>query len=153
MYQILDFPPINCKYKQVKNNVYIFDRIRKKYVLLTPEEWVRQHLIHFLIDVKQYPATLIKLESGLRYNRLRKRADVLVFNRKGRHLLIIECKSAEHKLNSADLAQLSSYGSSLKPAYLGLTNGLRHMFWKVDYETSSTERIEGFPFFGDLTDQ
>ena len=150
MYQILDFPSINCKYKQVNNNVYIFDRIRKKYVFLTPEEWVRQHLVHFLIDERKFPAPLIKLESGLRYNKLMKRADVMVFNRNGGHLLIIECKSAEHKLNQADLAQLSTYGNSLKPSYIGLTNGLRHMFWKVNYALNTTEKIEGFPFFNDL---
>jgi hypothetical protein len=153
MYQILDFPPINCKYKQVKNNVYIFDRIRKKYVFLSPEEWVRQHLIHFLIDDRKFPGALIKIESGLRYNELLKRSDVIVFDRNGNRLLIIECKSAEHKLNANDMGQLSAYGNSLKPAYLGLSNGLIHMFWKVDYKLNTTEKIRGFPFFDELAEK
>ncbi len=151
MDRALDFPLINCKYKQVNNNVYIFDRIRKKYVFLTPEEWVRQHLIHFLIDNKNFPASLIKIESGLRYNRLKKRTDVLIYDRLGQAMLIIECKSAEHKLSSPDLRQVSAYGAALKPSFLGVTNGLTHYFWKVDYNLKTTSRIYGFPSFEDLS--
>ncbi len=151
MYKTLDFPAINSKYKQVNNNVYIFDRIRKKYVFLSPEEWVRQHLIHYLTEFKNFPVSLIKIESGLRYNRLLKRTDVLIYDRHGKPLLIIECKSADHKLNHPDLRQVSAYGASLKPSFIGLTNGLIHFFWKVDYGLKITTRINGFPAYDELT--
>ncbi len=150
MYKALNFPPISCKYKQVKNNVYIFDRIRKKYVFLSPEEWVRQHLINFLIEVKKFPSSLIKVESGLKYNRLRKRTDVLVFDREGSPLLVIECKSADHALKAPDLSQVSMYGASLQPSFLGLTNGLNHFFWKMDYSRHSVIPLQGFPSFDEL---
>jgi len=150
MFANLDFPPINCKYKKVNNNVYLFDRIRKKYVLLTPEEWVRQHLVHFIIDYKHYPSSLIRIESGIRYNRLLKRTDVLVYDRKGESLIIFECKSADHSLVQADLMQVSTYGASKKPAFLGLTNGLKHFIWRMDYTKNKTQKINGFPGYEEL---
>jgi hypothetical protein len=150
MYPTLDFPPISCKYKQVNNNVYIFDRVRKKFILLTPEEWVRQHLMGFLIDCKKYPASLLRIESGLRYNRMLKRTDLTVYDRNGHPLIIFECKSAEHNLDQPDLLQLSVYGKSLKPYFLGLTNGLRHFIWKMNYKENISSRVHGFPEYGEL---
>jgi hypothetical protein len=150
MFANLDFPPISCKYKEVNNNVYLFDRIRKKYVLLTPEEWVRQHLVHFIIDNKHYPASLIRIERGIRYNRLLKRTDVLVHDRKGKPLIVFECKSAEHNLAQADLAQVTTYGASKKPAFIALTNGLKHFIWKVDYVNHKTRILDGFPDYEEL---
>lgn len=150
MYPELDFPPISCKYKQAGNKVCIFDRIRKKFVVLTPEEWVRQHLVDFLLQHKNFPPSLLKIESGMKYNRLRKRSDVLAYDRNGSPLIIIECKSSGHKLTHPDLAQVSAYGASLKPRFLGLTNGMRHYFWKVNYESKTADPVRGFPSFDEL---
>jgi hypothetical protein len=82
----LNLPSFGLKIKEENGIYYIFDQIRKKYLVLTPEEWVRQHLIHFLIEVKKYPGSLMKLEGGLKLNNLQKRSDILLFNKNGKKI-------------------------------------------------------------------
>ena len=89
----LNLPDFDYKLKKAEGKVWIFDVIRKKYLVLTPEEWVRQHVVHFLITHKKYPKALIKLEGGLNYNQLQKRSDIVVFDREGKPWMIMECKA------------------------------------------------------------
>ena len=89
----LNLPPCEYIYKEMDGKLYFFNPFRKKYLLLTPEEWVRQHFVQFLINQYQYPKSLIKLESGLQYNQLSKRSDILVCDRYGKVFLLVDCKS------------------------------------------------------------
>ena len=117
----------------------------KKSVRLTPEEWVRQHLIRYLIDYKHYPKAMIKVESGLKYNRLLKRSDVLVFGLDGSPFMVIECKSPELKLNEKVIHQVAAYSKSLRVKYIGVSNGLKHYCWAIDQDRESTQNLDDFP--------
>ncbi|MTI20922.1 type I restriction enzyme HsdR N-terminal domain-containing protein [Fulvivirga sp. RKSG066] len=122
----LNLPNIDCNIRKKAANVEIFDIIRKKYIVLTPEEWVRQHFIHYLIHHLNYPKSLFKVESGLNYNRLSKRSDILVYNNAMEPELLVECKAYNVKINQKGFDQLSIYNSKIKARYLVLTNGLSH---------------------------
>ena len=102
---------------------FIFDSLRKKLLALTPEEWVRQHWINFLIDHQGYPKGLISLEKGLKYNQLQKRTDLVVFDREGHPYLLIECKAPEVELSQKVLQQALAYRSTLLTPYIILSNG------------------------------
>jgi hypothetical protein len=145
----LNLPSYDPKVKTIDDKVKIFDPIRKKYVVLTPEEWVRQHFLHFLINYHEYPGALIKVESGLDYNKRMKRSDIIIYNRKGGVFLIVECKAPDMKINRKCLEQAGIYGKSLKPEYLCITNGLQHYFWKMDYEIGKSVQIEDVPYMND----
>jgi len=122
----LNLPQINCNIRKNGANVEIFDIIRKKYIVLTPEEWVRQHFVHYLIDELKYPKSLFRIESGLNYNKLQKRSDILVYNREMEPLLLVECKSYKVPITQAGFNQIGLYNSKIKAKYLVLTNGLKH---------------------------
>ena len=141
----LNLPPYDPKVKTIDDKVRIFDPLRKKYIVLTPEEWVRQHFIHFLINYHGYPGALIKVESGLDYNKRLKRSDIIIYNRQGGVFLIVECKAPDRKINWKSLEQAGVYGKSLKPQYLCITNGLQHYFWKMDYKKRKAVQIENVP--------
>ncbi len=132
--QVLNFPTYKFKLKSSENKQYIFDVIRKKYVVLTPEEWVRQHTIVFLTDEKKYPKSLIAIEKQLEVNKLKKRTDILVFNTNGQPELIVECKAPTIKLTQASFDQIARYNLKLEANYLVVTNGLQHYFCKLDYQ-------------------
>ncbi|MDA9555680.1 type I restriction enzyme HsdR N-terminal domain-containing protein, partial [Pelobium sp.] len=89
----LNLPPYPFKLTIQEDVTYIFDELRKKKLVLTPEEWVRQHFIQFLIQQKRYPKSLIKLEGGLKLNQLQKRTDILIFNKEGKADILVECKA------------------------------------------------------------
>ena len=110
---------------------YIFDPMRKKYVALTPEEWVRQHILHYLTENLSYPKSLIAVERGLKVNDLQKRFDVLVFDQKGTPKMIVECKAPDEVLNENVLEQIISYNLSLKVRYLWVTNGRLNFCWRL----------------------
>ena len=106
---------------------YVFDRIRKKKVILTPEEWVRQSIINHLITNLSYPEGLISTESLLKYNNLNKRSDILVKSRNGiDNYLLIECKSFKMRLNESHLSQVSVYNNVYSSKYMMITNGMDH---------------------------
>ena len=132
--QALNFPTYTFKLKSSENKQYIFDVIRKKYVVLTPEEWVRQHAVNFLIHEKKYPPSLIAVEKQLLVNNLKKRFDILIFNRKGFPELIVECKSPTTKIKQDAFDQIARYNLKLNAKFLIVTNGLQHYFCKLDYE-------------------
>ena len=143
----LIFPPVEFRSKNIDGKTAIFDIIRKKFIILTPEELVRQHLIHYLINQMQYPRSLISVEDGMRVNKMIKRSDVVVYNKKGEVFLAIECKSEKVKLTQKSMDQLSVYNQHYKATYLALTNGLDVFISKIDYDLKKVEFIEGFPVF------
>ena len=126
----------------------MFDSIRKTYVLLTPEEWVRQHVIHFLIEEKKYPAGLIEVEKQITLFNTTKRVDVLVRDKNLKPLLLIECKAAEVALKQNEVNQLARYQITLQAPYCVLTNGLNHVVMKL--ENGSVFFLEELPTYTDI---
>ena len=124
----LNLPAIAPQLTREGEKVFIFDVLRKKNILLTPEEWVRQHWIHFLITSQGFPKGLVTSERGLTYNGLQKRTDLLVFDRNGLPYFLIECKSPEIQINQKVLSQAIAYNQTLKCPFIALSNGERHVF-------------------------
>ena len=127
----LNLPPGNFKIDKKNGKTVILDPIRKKYLVLTPEEWVRQHFIQFLVQHHQYPTGLISLEAGLKYNGMPRRSDIVVYNQQGKPHLLVECKAPQVALQNkgpwqSALAQVAAYNELLMAPYIILTNGLRH---------------------------
>ena len=110
---------------------FIFDEVRKKFVLLTPEEWVRQHILHYLIYDKNFSKSLIAVERGIELNGLQKRFDVVVFANDGKPKIIIACKAPEEKLDEKVFAQIARYNLSLNVDYLWVTNGEKNFCCKL----------------------
>ncbi|MGV6844615.1 MAG: type I restriction enzyme HsdR N-terminal domain-containing protein [Lutibacter sp.] len=145
--QKLNLPTYKFKIKSKENNYLIFDIIRKKYVFLTPEEWVRQHIIHYLIENKNYPSSLIAIEKKLLINHLTKRTDILVFNTLGKPDIIVECKAPNIKINQNTFDQIARYNLKLNANYLMVTNGLEHYFCKMDFKNECYIFIKELPNF------
>lgn len=141
----LNLPAYDYKLKKADGKVWIFDGIRKKFVVLTPEEWVRQHFVHYLIYELSYPKALIKIEGGLHYNQLAKRSDIVVFNRAGNSWMIVECKAPEIELNQQVAQQVSVYNSTLKASYVVITNGLRHLCFEMTGGIKSLSELPEYP--------
>lgn len=148
--QQLNFP--SYKFKVINNNdkPYIFDVVRKKYVALLPEEWVRQHLLHYFIENKQFPKGLIKVEQYIKVNNMKRFTDVSVFNKAGKPVLIAECKSYKIEINRYTFEQIATYGATLQPQYFVLTNGLRHFVYRLDWENAAFEFLKDVPFYKEL---
>lgn len=145
--QVLNLPPYQFKVKQEGVRAHIFDVIRKKYVVLTPEEWVRQNFLQYLIQDKKFPASLIAVEAGLKYNQLQKRMDVLVYNRQGTPHLMVECKAPEVKITQDTFDQIARYNMAFKVKYLVVTNGLNHFCCQMDYTQNTFQYLEQIPVF------
>jgi len=143
----LNLPPYQFKIKQQGLRTQIFDSIRKKYVVLTPEEWVRQNFLQFLIQQKNYPASLIAVEAGLKYNQLQKRMDVLVYDKQGTPHLMVECKAPEVKINQDVFDQIARYNMVFKVKYLVVTNGMHHFCCLMDYTNNAYQYLEQIPVF------
>ena len=143
--QALNFPTYQFRIKSSENTNYIFDIIRKKYVVLTPEEWVRQHTVHFLINEKNFPKSLIAVEKQLKVNKLVKRFDVLVFNKEGLPEIIVECKSPNIKISQDTFDQIARYNLKLNANKLVVTNGIQHYFCKLDHEEQQYIFLEEIP--------
>jgi len=145
----LNLPQYPIRIKEEGGVKYIFDAIRKKYLKLLPEEWVRQNFIQFLIHEKNYPTGLIEIEKGLRLNELQKRVDVLIY--KGANpILLIECKAPKVKINQEVFEQIARYNKALKVPYLAVTNGLEHYCAKIDFKENSFEFLEEIPNYSEL---
>ncbi|TDE27204.1 type I restriction enzyme HsdR N-terminal domain-containing protein [Flavobacterium ranwuense] len=143
--QKLNFQLYNFRFKNSENKVSIFDEIRKKFIILTPEEWVRQHVVQFLLEEKKYPKSLINVEKVLKVNGLRKRYDVVVFNSDGSIFILIECKAPEVKIAQATFDQIARYNMTMKSEFLMVTNGLNHYFCQMDFENEKYVFLENLP--------
>jgi len=143
---VLNLPEFDVKLKKSEGKVWIFDGIRKKYLVLTPEEWVRQHLIHYFMDQLNYPKSLIRIEQGLKYNQLQKRSDIIVFDRNGNPWMIVECKAPDVKLNQSSVQQVAVYNSSIKAKYVAVSNGMKHVCYELT--GSNIVLLKNFPKYG-----
>jgi hypothetical protein len=146
--QRLNLPPYDVNLRKMDGKIHIFDPIRKKFLVLTPEEWVRQHFIQFLIHYKNYPASLIKAESGLKYHERKKRTDLTVFNRKMEPLLLIECKAPDVKISNNTFSQITNYYSQFQAKYMIITNGMEHYCFRPNAKELVFEKE--IPDFSDL---
>jgi hypothetical protein len=147
--QQLNLPTYQFKIKSSENKQLIFDNIRKNYVVLTPEEWVRQNFVAYLISEKNYPISLIAVEKQLTVNKLKKRFDILIFNTDGTPKIIVECKAPSIKTNQNTFDQIARYNLKLNAEILIVTNGIEHFYCKIDSENekySFLKDIEGFTF-------
>ena len=125
----------------------IFDPVRKKYVYLTKEEWVRQNIIQFLIKEKFYPLSLIRVEFNLKFNTLSKRADIVCFDNNGSVMLLVECKSPEIQLNQNVFDQIAIYNLSFKSKFLLVTNGLNYFCCEMNYSLKKYSFLSEIPSF------
>jgi hypothetical protein len=145
--QQLNFPTYSFRFKNSENKVSIFDSIRKKFILLTPEEWVRQHVVEFLLVENKYPKSLINVEKIVKVNGMNKRYDIVVFNPDGSIFLLIECKAPEIKIDQKTFDQIARYNLSLNAQYLMVTNGLNHYFCQMDFENEKYTFLKELPEF------
>ena len=145
--QQLNFPKYSFRFKNSENKDSIFDEIRKKFMLLTPEEWVRQHVVHFLIYEKKYPKSYINVEKIVKINGMNKRYDVVVFNKDGSIFLLIECKAPKIAIDQKTFDQIARYNLILNANYLMVTNGLNHYFCQMDFEKEQYSFLKELPDF------
>lgn len=143
----LNLPSFDVKVKKSGGKVFIFDSVRKKYVALTPEEWVRQHVIQYLIGHRFYPKALFRIEGSLNYNQLQKRSDILIYGRSGKPWMLIECKSSTIKLTQRAFNQAAIYNMTIGARYVAISNGMAHFCCLAPGAGVAPEFLEEFPDF------
>ncbi len=141
----IEYPPFQPKIKTEDAKEFIFDAVRKRWVVLTPEEWVRQNFLQYLIQIKKYPTSLIAVEKAIKLGELKKRFDVVVYDRNSKPWMIVECKEMDVTLNKAVLDQVLRYNISLNVPYLVITNGSYCMAMQLD-----ANRMEALDTLPDL---
>ncbi|WP_395047000.1 type I restriction enzyme HsdR N-terminal domain-containing protein [Flavobacterium sp.] len=149
--QKLNFPTYTFRFKNSENKVFIFDEIRKKFVILTPEEWVRQNVVRFLLEEKKYPKSYINVEKLIKIGGLSKRYDIVVFEPNGKIFLLIECKAPEVPISQNTFDQIARYNMVLEAEYLMVTNGLNHYFCQMDFENEKYLFLKELPEFQIIT--
>ncbi|MCP9201118.1 type I restriction enzyme HsdR N-terminal domain-containing protein [Gramella sp. GC03-9] len=143
--QKLNFPSYSFRFKNSQNKIAVFDDLRKKFIILTPEEWVRQHCVKFLKEEKKYPYSLINVEKQLKLAGLTKRYDIVVFEPDGKIKIVVECKAPSVKITQDTFDQIARYNMSLQAEFLMVTNGLQHFFCKLDYENETYIFLKELP--------
>jgi len=143
----LNFPEYQFRFKSNENKRLIFDVIRKKFLVLTPEEYVRQHTIQFLISEKKYPVSHINVEKQLKLHDTTKRYDIVVYNRDGSIRLIVECKAPSVNITQDTFDQIARYNFVLQAEYLVVTNGLEHYFCSMDQENEQYVFLKELPMY------
>jgi len=145
--QKLQFPTYSFRFKNSENKVAIFDEIRKKFIILTPEEWVRQHVVQYLLQDKKYPKSYINVEKLIKFNDLSKRYDIIVYQPNGEIYLLIECKAPEVTITQQTFDQIARYNLVLNAKYLMVSNGLNHYFCQMDFENEKYVFLKELPEF------
>ena len=143
--QKLNLPIYSIKLKKDKNKTFVFDPIRKKYIILTPEEWVRQNFIQFLIVEKKYPTSLMAVEMGIDLLNTKKRCDIVLYNTKGLPHMIVECKAPSTKISQDTFDQIARYNMSLKTDLLIVTNGIQHYICMMDHQNQRYHFLKDIP--------
>ncbi|MGA1227319.1 MAG: type I restriction enzyme HsdR N-terminal domain-containing protein [Tamlana sp.] len=143
--QNLNFPTYSFRFKNSENKISIFDSIRKKFVVLQPEEWVRQHCVQFLLNEKKIPKSLINVEKELTINSLKKRYDIVVFNKDGSIHLIVECKAPYITIKQDAFDQIAQYNLKLNATFLMVTNGLNHYYCQMDFKNECYQFLLDIP--------
>ncbi len=142
----LNFPAYDFRFRASGEKTAVFDEIRRKFIILTPEEWVRQHVVRFLLEEKKYPKSLINVEKLLKINGRVKRYDIVVFNPDGSIFILVECKAPEIKIAQTTFDQIARYNMTMQSEFLMVTNGQNHYFCKMDYEN------ERYAFLSEIPD-
>lgn len=143
----LSFPDYRFRIKNKENKTHIFDPIRKKFVVITPEEWVRQHTLQFLMVEHQYPVSHINVEKELVINSLRKRYDIVIYNPNGDIEVLVECKAPKVRINQDTFDQIARYNMTLNANYLMVTNGLNHYYCTVDHVNETYTYLPQLPSY------
>ena len=146
----LNLPAYPFKITRKEDQLYIFDEIRKKHLVLTPEEWVRQHFIQFLVLERKFPKSLIQIEGGLILNKLQKRTDIVIYNTNGERIMVIECKAPSVKISQSVFDQAARYNSVHKAKWLVVTNGLKHCYALINHLESRFLFVEDLPLYPSL---
>ncbi len=141
----LNFPIYEFRIQEEKGALKIFDPARKKYVALTPEEWIRQHLIHYLNKDKGYPLGLMMIEKEFKYNKLSKRADIIVCDRTGAPILMAECKSHDVEITQSVFDQVMRYNLKMDVKIVVLSNGLNHFCFQLDKKNQTYLALTEIP--------
>ena len=144
---IVNYPEPAFRLKKEEGREFIFDQLRKKWILLTPEEWVRQNFVQYLLQVKKYPASLVAIEKEIQLGELKKRFDVLVYSKNHQPWLMVECKSMDVKLDDEVLQQLLRYNVSVPVSYLVITNGTHCFAWQR--KEGALLQLQEIPGFGE----
>ena len=143
----LNLPIAALKTKLVEGTTQVFDQVRKKYLVLTPEEWVRQHFIHYLNQERNYPLGLMGVEKMVKYNGMQTRADIVLYAADGKPNMIVECKASNVKITQDAFNQIAKYNFKLQVPFLVVTNGIQHFCCQMDYETNGVKFLEEIPSY------
>jgi hypothetical protein len=146
----LNLPTFDAKIKKTAEGLKIFDPLRRKFVALTPEEWVRQHFVHYLVSEKKYPASLIANEAAIKLHSLNRRCDTIIYNNRLEPLMIIEYKEPNVPINQQVFDQIARYNIALRVPYLVVSNGMSHYCCRMDYEKMGFEYLVEIPDYEGL---
>ena len=146
----LNLPPYSFRVKQQNARKLIFDSFRKRWVVLTPEEWVRQNFARYLTEIKHFPASLVAIERTLRFNQHDFRSDILLFSKSGDPLVVVECKAPEVKISQQVFDQIARYNLELRVNYLIVTNGLTHFCCRFDQSKLLYTFLSEIPDYQDI---
>ena len=150
MIQPLNLPKAPLKLSRKDEVVFVWCEIRKKKLQLTPEEWVRQHVIHFLIQENNVPLGVIASEQAIQVNRLLRRCDLVVYNQSGKPIILVECKAPEVILTEKVVYQIAQYNSKLNVDYLLITNGIEHYYCYINRQTNAIQYLENLPNWNEI---
>ena len=146
----LNLPPYPFKLTEQNGVLTLFDDFRKKNIVLTPEEWVRQHFVRYLVNQKNYPKTLIKLEGGLKLHGMSRRSDIIVFNPEGRKILMVECKAPSVTIDQKVFDQIARYNITHQINLLAVSNGLIHRYCRIDFASNKYHFLEDLPDYKEI---
>lgn len=150
MLHTLNLPAYPFQIQHIQGRQMIFDSIRQKYVRLTPEEWVRQHFVQFLVQEQGVPSSLIAIEKAFLFQKMTRRADIVVHNRQGQPLLMVECKAPDVEIKQTAFDQVARYNKVIEAAYLVVTNGLVHYCAALNAEAHTYRFLDSLPLYEDL---
>jgi hypothetical protein len=150
MFPELNLPQANLKLTKKEDKYLVWDMWRQRNLVVTPEEWVRQHLLHYLVDHLAYPKGLIASEQGIQVNGLSRRCDAVVYGKDGSPLMIIECKAPEVQLSEETFYQIAQYNFKLRVNYLILSNGLMHVIARLNTDQQTIEYLDAFPSYAEI---
>ncbi|WP_304475922.1 type I restriction enzyme HsdR N-terminal domain-containing protein [uncultured Muribaculum sp.] len=146
----LNLPSFDIRLQRDDEGVKIFDRLRKKCIILTPEEWVRQHFVNYLINHKGFPESLMANEIGITLNGTRRRCDTVVFDKHGSPMVIVEYKASSIVISQSTFDQIVRYNMVLHARYLIVSNGMNHYCCRIDYDNMSYDFLKEVPDYADL---
>lgn len=146
----LNLPEYEFNIKKNGETLVIFDSLRKRFVALTPEEWVRQNFVRYLIDTRHFPQALMANEMSIIQNGIKRRCDTVVADHSGQPLMIVEYKAPSVEVTQKVFDQILRYNMVLRARYLTVTNGLRHYCCRIDYNRESHEFLTDIPYYNEL---